>query len=241
MPAPAQACPQNLCISPPRHFFGYEYGSVIMITFIIGQRNSAFQKALDAALLNAGEIERVRANPETILRTIEDIQTASLFGGKKTFVISGVIEDDDTKDLFWENGSQLKTAPHDVVILAETLLAADTKKAEAVGTVHKILEKEKKIRAFDPFVLGNAFANGDKKQSWIYLQEAIHGGGEMEPTHGIIWWKLKDLVQKKSLYSQAQMRTMARDLVSVYHESRLGGLNLGERLELFFLNLPSVK
>ena len=212
-----------------------------MITFIIGQRNAAFQKTLDQALLNASDIERVRANTETFNRTIEDIQTASLFGGKKTFVISGIIEDESVKELFWNHAESLKNAPHDIVVIAETLLAADTKRAESCGTVHKIIEKEKKSQSFDPFVLGNAFASGDKKQSWIYLQETIHDGGEMEPTHGILWWKLKDQMQKRSLYSKPQMISMARDLVVAYHESRRGGLDLVERLELFFLNLPSVK
>jgi len=212
-----------------------------MITFIIGQRNMAFQKALDKAVLGVGEVERVRLNAENILRTIEDSQSPSLFGDVKVFVISDLFEDAEVKEKFWESGAALRAAPHNIIVIAESILAADLKKAESIGTVTKILEKNQKAARFDPFVLGNAFAAGDKKQSWIALQEIIAAGDEMEPTHGIIWWKLKDMMQKRSGFSDDQLKSMARNLVAAYHESRLGGLNLAQRLELFFLNLPMKK
>jgi hypothetical protein len=59
----------------------------------------------------------------------------------------------------------------------------------------------------------------------------------MEKTHGMIWWKLKDMMTKKSSVPKEKLDAMARRLVSIYHESRLGGLGMKERLEEFFLTL----
>jgi len=71
------------------------------------------------------------------------------------------------------------------------------------------------------------------------FQEVAHHSDEMEPTHGMIWWKLKDMILKNK--KDESLKKMARELVSVYHESRLGGLGMSERLEKFFLTMPDKK
>jgi DNA polymerase III delta subunit len=181
--------------------------------------------------------ERVDLLSANITLLFDEIQTPSLFGEKKTFVLMNVMENDSIKKEVLERLAELEETPHDVAIVVDSMLAADVKKFEKVGTIHKSLEKEKKAEAFNPFGLANAFATGDKKKTWLAFQEVLAHEDEMEKTHGMIWWKLKDMMTKKSSVPKEKLDAMARRLVSIYHESRLGGLGMKERLEEFFLTL----
>jgi DNA polymerase III delta subunit len=172
----------------------------------------------------------------------DEIQTSSLFGEKKLFILNGILDDEHSKEKFLEQAEFLANAPHDILITAEKLLVGDTRKLEPFANIHTIAEKMVAKSGFDPFSLANAFASGDKKKSWIMLQQVAAQSDEMEPTHGMIWWKLKDMmVKKNSAFSQNQLNDMARKLIAAYHESRLGGIGMRERLEEFFLTVPVSK
>jgi len=211
-----------------------------MIHFIIGKRTPEFEKTLHKVLLSLGkDAESERFDASSSGRNIfDEIQTLSLFGDKKVLIISNLFEDEDRKKAFINKLEELSQAPNDAMVLGESLLAADVKKIEKFAEIHKVLDKEKKEVAFNPFVLANTFATGDKKKTWITFQQVLANSDEMEPTHGMIWWKLKDMMQKNSVFSPKQMRDMAKTLVIAYHESRLGGLGMAERLEAFFLTMP---
>lgn len=205
-----------------------------MITFIIGKRNRAYETALAQAVGNL-VVEKITVSAETVNTFFDDAQTPSLFGEKKAFIISGM-DDEAVREAILDRGEALAHAPHDIIVTADTLLAAETKKAEKFGTIVKIVEKKEPAReTFNPFMLANAFATGDKKKTWIAYQQVRAQSDEAEPLHGMIWWKLKDMLAKKQI-TPADAQQTARALVAAYHESRMGGLSLGERLELFFLN-----
>jgi hypothetical protein len=128
-----------------------------------------------------------------------------------------------------------------VIVVFDKILALEKKKLDPRITITETKPVKAPAETFNPFSLGNAFASGDKKKAWMVFQELISHDDEMEKTHGLVWWKLKDMVQKGSGFSKSQLESMARNLVGVYHESRLGGLGMKERLELFFLTLPEIK
>lgn len=186
------------------------------------------------------EGERVDVLEKNIQELFDEIQTPSLFGEKKNFILRNVFENENIKKDIFDRFGEIENAPHDVAIIADKLLAADKKVLEKIAKIHESKDKEIKRESFNPFGLANAFASGDKKKTWIMFQEVAHHNDEMEPTHGMIWWKLKDMLVKSKKVSD-DMKNMARDLVSVYHESRLGGLDMRERLEKFFLTMPDKK
>ncbi len=188
------------------------------------------------------EGERVDVFEKNLSQLFDEIQTPSLFGDKKTFILKNVFVDEAVKKEIYDQLEFVKNAPHEIVIVADKLLVADKKFLEKVGTIHESKEKEVKQESFNPFGLANAFATGDKKKTWIMFQEVVAHSDEMEPTHGMIWWKLKDIIQKSSQKKVSpELKNVARELVSVYHESRLGGLGMRERLEKFFLTMPDKK
>lgn len=186
------------------------------------------------------EGERVDVLEKDTAQLFDEIQTPSLFGDKKVFVLRNLFEKDEVKKVLYENLTSLEHAPHDIAIIADKLLVADKKVLEKVATIHESTEKEKKVDTFNPFGLANAFATGDKKKTWIMFQEVAAHNDEMEPIHGMIWWKLKSMITANKKVSN-EMKSLARELVKVYHESRLGGLEMRERLEKFFLTMPDKK
>ena len=200
-----------------------------MITIYIGKPEKQINaESLDAAFLG-------------LQKVFEVVSSQDLFGEKKTYKIIQADATDEMKKELIDSLEQLENVGNDIVIIFEKLLAAEKKK---LGSSVKIIETKTKSEpkeAFNPFSLGNAFASGDRKKTWMVFQELLQHDDEMEKTHGLIWWKLKDMMQKKNSFSQDQVKSMARDLVAAYHESRLGGIGLKERLELFFLNLPEIK
>ncbi len=210
-----------------------------MITILVGKRTPEFEKKRTSILALFQKTNSVEKRDARELGTaFDEIQTASLFGDKKLFILNGVLDDEETQKVFLEKVEHLATAPHDLLITTEKLLTAETKKLAPFAEIITVTEKVSKIPSFDPFALASAFASGDKKKTWIMFQQVAHTSDEMEPTHGMIWWKLKDMmIKKNSPFNQDQLNNMARQLVSVYHESRLGGLGMRERLEEFFLTM----
>ncbi len=200
-----------------------------MITLHIGKTDKVvYTDIIDAASFEMGRIA-------------EMLQSPDLFGEKKTFKITNLESDDDKKQEFIKMLPDMQTTANDAVVILEKLLAADRKKVEPYAKIVETKAAKAAGSGFDAFSLPSALATGDRKKTWMVFQELLQHDDEMEKNHGLIWWKIKDMMQKRSVFSQDQLRSMARDLVAAYHESRKGGIGLQERLELFFLKLPEIK
>ena len=209
----------------------YEGADITMITLYVGKPETMPQtEPLDAAVLGMSQV-------------LETLNSFSLFGDKPVYRITGIDSSEALRDEFLKLVPEIAKASSDAVVVLEKLLAADRKKVGDYATIIESKPKPQggKSEPVNPFSLANAFATGDKKKAWIMFHEVTSADDEMEKTHGMIWWKLKDMVQKKGPFSSEQLKSMARSLVSVYHESRIGGLSMKERLEEFFLTLPEVK
>jgi hypothetical protein len=201
-----------------------------MITVYIGKPEKKINtETVDIVSLGLGSI-------------IELLQSPDLFGEKKVYHIEGLDSSEELRKEFFGNVKLLQNAPNDTVVILEKLLVGDRRNIEKYVTIIESKIKTEPKELFNAFALGNALATGDKKKTWVVFQELITHDDEMEKIHGLVWWKIKDMMQKKnSVFNSDQLKTMARELVSVYHESRLGGINMKERLELFFLTLPEPK
>jgi hypothetical protein len=200
-----------------------------MITLYVGKPDKKINaESLDAAFMGLQKVFEILYSPD-------------LFGEKKTYRITNSDSDEGLRDELFKLLADPYLGAHDVFVVLDKLLVPEKKK---IHDSVKIIETKpvKEIKeSFYAFALGNAFATGDKKKTWMVFQELLTHDDEMEKTHGLVWWKQKEIMQKKNNFTNTQLVAMARDLVVAYHESRLGGLGLKERLELFFLTLPEIK
>lgn len=185
-------------------------------------------------------IERVDASVITLSRIFEMLESPDLFGEVKTYMITRVDDEEQRTELF-ERLLETRSYAHRAIVVLDKLLAAEKRKIEdAVTSISETKDaKQTEEKKINPFSLGNAIATGDKKQAWIIFSEIMHHDSEIEKTHGLVWWKVKEMLMKKNAYSQQQVIAIARELVAVYHESRNGGMGMKERLEHFLLTLPT--
>jgi len=215
-----------------------------MINVFIGKKNSAWQKKYREVITSFGKnvsVEKISLTQENFSHTLDQIVSTSLFGDTTVFVIEGWLEPDDLKKNFFETLSEIVESQNHIILVAEKLLAPDRKKIEPIATIYNFEEKIEKESTFNAFTLANTFATGDRKKTWITFQEVLHHDDEIEKIHGMIWWKIKDMMNKKNIHDSSTLKNFARTLVGIYHDARLGGRGITERLEEFFLTLPPVK
>lgn len=200
-----------------------------MIIISIGtKKNTSTTEVLDASIIGIPKI-------------IETLESPDLFGETKHYKIIRADDSPELKDELIELLAVDHAYVHSAEIVLEKLLAGEKKKIESRVTISETKStKESKSAGVNPFALGEAIASGDKKKAWTLFHEITHYDDEIEKTHGLVWWKIKDMLTKRSVYSKEVVIDIARLLVGVYHESRLGGVGMKERLEQCILTLPPV-
>ncbi len=145
------------------------------------------------------------------------------------------------------------------VLVEQKLLAAPAKilktHAEKFVEVKDVAEGER----FNVFALSDALARRDKKALWVLLQQAVHAGISAEELSGTLMWQIKSMRLaartqtaeeaglKPFVYTKAkraamkftedEMDSQSRTLITLYHDARLGKRDMDIALERFVLAL----
>lgn len=120
-------------------------------------------------------------------------------------------------------------------------------------------ESVTKKPVFNIFTLGDAIGRRDRKSAWVLYMKAKQAGLEDEQIHGTLFWQVKSLLLAADardakeaglnpyVYSKAKSATrnfrpgelarISENLITIYHESRRGGMELGDALEKFLLEI----
>jgi hypothetical protein len=86
------------------------------------------------------------------------------------------------------------------------------------------------------FSVANFLANKDKKNLWISFIDLLGKGVAVEEIHGILFWKVKDLILKGTRnYSKEELSKLSSDLVEMTHKVRQGEGELEVMLEKWIL------
>ena len=133
---------------------------------------------------------------------------------------------------------ELQASQNIVAIIAPKLLAARTKKIEAVAEkVFTIDAAAKPSRGFNS-ALVNALGARDGRGLWKEIVKAFRLGDAPEMVHGLLHWKARDMMQKGGRdWSPEQARVLSRDLIMLLSDSRGRDLSLNMALERFALSL----
>lgn len=109
------------------------------------------------------------------------------------------------------------------------------KKARAELNIFE-LPKEKKEK-FNSFLLAYAFEDRDKLNLWVHFRQAMDKGVGMEELIGILFWKAKDMILKKSFrkFSEDELKNFASKISYLLPESRKLGLDDESAFEQFLL------
>lgn len=174
--------------------------------------------------------------------------TDALFGGDRTLVFVGAINGPRGEE-FLKFAKDFAESSHTFIFEEEKLLKRETDiVAKAGGKVEKI-ETVKKTQGFDPHGLTFALGSRDKKKLWLGLAAALGEGEKPEAIAGLLHWKVRDMLARQSFsggglsknapgkYSKEEMKSLSRNLISLYHDSHRGLGDLELLLERFALTL----
>lgn len=165
--------------------------------------------------------------------------TPSLLGDTRVLVLEGALSN-ERADEFFSILDGLLASPHLFIFEEEKLLKKPaTLLAEKKVEVHVApVEKKEAAESFNVFSIANAFALRDRKKMWLLLNAALQSNAAPEAVAGMLHWKVRDLLLKGSAaYTKAELRTLSRRLVVLYHESHRGGGELALLLERFILQV----
>ncbi|GMU73815.1 MAG: hypothetical protein AMXMBFR44_0140 [Candidatus Campbellbacteria bacterium] len=190
-------------------------------------------------------------------RLSELIESRGLFEDKHVVVLDFALGDDETRELAKERAKDMAESEHIFIVLEEKP-DAPLKKAfqKYAQDMREFDAHEKKEERFNVFSLADAVARRDRKGAWVALSRALAEDIAPEEIHGVLWWQIKTLLlvargdteglkpfavtkAKGALknYSEDELRTISKKLLSMYHSARAGGPSLDIALEQFVLGL----
>lgn len=163
---------------------------------------------------------------------------AGLFFTKCAVVYTNIFEREENLNLVLEKLDLMSESQNHFIFLEGKLnkpISDAFKKARAELNIFE-LPKEKKEK-FNGFLLAYAFEDRDKLNLWIHFRQAMDKGVAMEELVGILFWKVKDMILKKSFrkFSEEELKNFATKISYLLPESRKKGLDDEAAFEQFLL------
>jgi hypothetical protein len=193
---------------------------------------AARSKAPDAAYIR---LQGSQITPEALR---DAISAQGLFFAKSLILIDDPFADEESGETVLEMLDVLAASDNPVGIVAPKLLATRLKKFEAVAT--KVFKEDtlaKRDRGFNS-ALVNALGNKDGAVLWKELMKAEREGDVPESLHGLLHWKVRDMMMKGSpKWGKEGARNLSVSLIELVSDARSSGLPLGPALERFALAL----
>ena len=122
-----------------------------------------------------------------------------LFGEKRLVAADRLLENKDALVWFEEWLENIVASANTFVLLENKVDGKLTKKIEQAGGKLGKSELGHQVSklAPSPFAFTNAFGDRDRKQAWVKLQEALHGGETAEEIFWRLGWQVKTMLLVK--------------------------------------------
>ncbi len=187
----------------------------------------------------------------------------SLFTQKYIVEIARVSEKEDVFNEILDKLNQLKESENVFIWIEPDIDAKNLKKIEKFAEKSQEFAGTKSsdknsADLSSNFALTDAFGERNSKKLWLLYLSAVKNSAP-EEIHGILWWQIKSMLiasqtnsaaeagLKPFVYSKAkrysknftgeELENLSREIVSMYHEARRGGVDLEARLEKFVLGI----
>jgi len=182
----------------------------------------------------------ISKNDFSVTETESFYSGAGLFFSKCVVFFEGVFELESAREFILSKLPELASSQNDFVFLESKLgkpIIDDFKKARAELNIFE-LPKEKKEK-FNNFLLANAFGDRDKLHLWVYFRQAVDLGVGMEELIGVLFWKAKDMLLKKSYgkFKEEELKNFAGKISYLLPEARKRGADAEEAFEQFLLEV----
>lgn len=146
-----------------------------------------------------------------------------------------------SQDALDDHIGALAASDNAIIILAPKLAAAKAKKIGAKAKVEYKFDatnpRGEATRRFNSALI-NALAARSREKLWLEINRALRAGDAPEMLHGLLHWKVRDLMEKgNTKWTLQDARQLSLDLIDLLQASRRGGLALSLALEKFALSV----
>lgn len=185
------------------------------------------------------EAELVRVTEESYNSTNID----TLLATQGLFKSNYIIYLDNLGDVYkeWDSAvyEQMHNSKHLCILLSNKLSVATLR--EIGDNTNKIIEykAQKATDKFNIFSISNALKIRDKKKLWVLLIEARLQGVKGEGATGMLFWAVKDMLNKEQYnkWSERELKELALKLAALPHKARRSGISVFNALEELALNI----
>ncbi|MDP9249178.1 MAG: hypothetical protein M3M85_01560 [bacterium] len=165
---------------------------------------------------------------------------SSLFAALSSVVFHDILADDEAREFILPRLKLMAESENSFIFVEGKLgkPALDAfKKAKAELSVFEA-PKEKKEK-FNSFVIANAFAAKDKFNTWLYFRQAVDRGVALDELSGILFWKVKDMLLKRSFgkWKEEELKTIAGRISYLLPQARKKGPEAESAMEQFLLEV----
>ena len=145
-----------------------------------------------------------------------------------------------TGNVLEEHIDNLAASDNAIIILAPKLVATKAKNLIAKAKVEYKYDApaaREDARGFNSSLV-NALGARSPEKLWLEINRALHAGDAPEMLHGLLHWKVRDLMEKGSReWNPKESRQLSLALIELLQNSRRGNLDLALSLEKFALSL----
>lgn len=234
-----------------------------MLYLCIGEQYESRKKKYDALICT---LQNKRPNSELVVLDPEEessialleqhISSIGLFDEKSIIKASGVFENPGCASFVLNNINEI-VASDNVFVLSEHKLSKQEHNTldKAGATIYEFSAPQTNKNP-SLFYLGDLLLQKNKSKLWLAIWEELGRGISIEELVGILVWQskslhlalthsqtqsgLKSFVYNKctrSPWKAQEAQKLHLELVTIYHESRRGGLDLSERVEQLVLSI----
>jgi len=189
-----------------------------------------FQKGMEIFSINKNDFNPIQ---------IESFYSgAGLFFNKCAVIFKNILEKEEANDFLLKKLDLMSESPNIFIFLEGKLKKTELeifKKNKAEINIFE-LPKEKKEK-YDNFLLAYDFEKRDKLNLWIHFRQAIDKGVGMEELVGVLFWKAKDMILKRSFgkFQEQELKDFTSKLSYLLPEARKLGSSDEEAFEQFLL------
>lgn len=173
-------------------------------------------------------------------------QIESLYGSNGLFFthctvfFENVFDNEEMMEFLLSHLEDFKNSGNDFVFLEGKLLKAETevfKKAKAEIELFEI--PKEKLEKYDNFLLANDFGAKDKLNLWIHYRQAVDLGVGLEELTGVLFWKAKDMLVKKSYgkFKEEELKNFVSKISYLLPKARGEGIDDEIAFEQFLLEV----
>ncbi len=186
-----------------------------------------------------------------------------LFEAKQIVILDTLCKNAEAKSAILKRRKELKDSSNVFFLLEEELDSATLAKLEKVSERVECFGKRKKEsiqkNTFNTFALCDALGARDRRKLWVLYQKGKRANLSDEEMHGVLFWQSKNMSLAKGArsakdaglnpfvygkassfaenYTDEELQTLSRTLVSLTHDARRGKHTLSVALERFLLTI----